>query len=100
MNIAFDYDKTISRDPFLFVSLMETFCDYGHRCYVVTGRKRDLFEGDMDWLHKQSCITGVFCTDWKAKKPYMLAQGIEIDIWIDDQPWAVTEDYDPEKERK
>jgi hypothetical protein len=37
----------------------------------------------------QERVDGIFFTSRKAKQPYMFAQGISIDIWIDDTPYFV-----------
>ena len=88
---SFDFDNTISRDPEGFLAIMELLEKRGHTCYVVTARPSDLCPEDLNFLKDKGYK--VFFTELKAKKKYMLNQGIEIDVWIDDSPGAVFNDY-------
>lgn len=88
---SFDFDNTISRDPEGFLAVMELLEKRGHICYVVTARPSDLCPEDLDFLEDKGYK--VFFTELKAKRPFMRAQGINIDVWIDDSPGAVLNDY-------
>lgn len=88
---AFDFDNTISRDPEGFLKIMHTLEMRGHVCYVVTARLSTMYPDDLNFLKDKGYR--VFFTELKAKRKYMQDQGIEIDVWVDDKPEAVYQDY-------
>lgn len=92
MNIAFDYDDTISADPKLFTRIMQTFAEAGHKVYVVTYRESAAFE-DLRWLAHLDAVTDVVFTGCQAKDRYCKTMGINIDIWIDDNPVSITHSF-------
>jgi hypothetical protein len=90
MNIGLDYDDTFTRDPEFWKNFCEMTRIAGHTIHIVTWRSRD-FIGDMydflpEWIH-------IYFTACRAKRPYMEALGIHIDVWIDDNPEAVVRNY-------
>lgn len=88
---AIDFDNTISRDPEGFLAIMHLLEMRGHVCYVVTARPSDLYPEDLNFLKDKGYR--VFFTELKAKRKFMEAQGIHIDVWIDDSPGAILNDY-------
>lgn len=88
---AFDFDNTISRDPEGFLKIMEVLELRGHVCYVVTARLSTMYPEDLNFLKDKGYR--VFFTELKAKRKFMEAQGIDIDVWVDDKPGAVLFDY-------
>ena len=97
MNIAIDYDDTISAAPEMFRMLITTMAQFGHKVYVVTYRPTDGDNSDMDWLQDEKYITDVLFTSLVAKKKYCEEFGINIDIWIDDCPQAITHSFTASK---
>lgn len=88
---SFDFDNTITRDPVGMLAMMEFLEKRGHTVYVVTARHADVAPEDLDFLRDKGYK--VFTTGLRAKRKYMLEQGIEIDVWVDDSPGAVYQDY-------
>ena len=85
--IAMDYDETYTTDPELWQSLIEAATSRGHIVYIVTARHRHELTGMAD--------TGcpVFATGRCAKEAFMLGEGVEVDIWIDDDPAHILADH-------
>jgi hypothetical protein len=96
VNIAIDYDKTISRDPLLFMQLIELCVMGGHTVYIVSGRKEDYQPEDMEWLRNSHLVSDVLITNWESKAAYCAANGYMIDVWIDDNPEAIIYAWDGE----
>lgn len=88
---SFDFDNTITRDPEGSLEMMKFLEKRGHTVYVCTARPSDLFPEDLNFLRELGYK--VFCTNLKAKRPYMRSQGIEVDVWIDDSPGSVVNDF-------
>lgn len=95
--IGLDYDGTITRDSDMWHAVMLLMQSYGHEVHIVTMRhgvesliggapmERRFLE-DADGVH----FTGNAETgDRDAKRPHMDAKGIEVHVWIDDNPKAV-----------
>lgn len=91
MNIALDYDDTYTADPELWDDFCRMASDRGHHVYVVTCRPEKLSPLKED-LYVPMYSEDVFCTNHKAKRPFMEEEGINIDIWIDDSPEYIVED--------
>lgn len=91
MNLSIDFDDTYTRDPDTWDKVIEIFRSAGHKVYCVTWRS-DTFENKAEvgsmLNHK---VDAIFFTGQQAKKEYMYAQGIVINVWIDDMPFAVEE---------
>ena len=87
MNIGLDYDDTITRDPAMWLSVISTMQNAGHKVYIVTWRtKEECAEIPRDVL---LMVDGTHPTSRKAKEKYMYNQGVRIDVWIDDNPSAI-----------
>ena len=81
LNIALDYDSTYTASRDLWDTFIESALRQGHNVMIVTMRSE----------HDPVVIDHgipIYYTDLKAKKKYMKAQGIKVDIVIDDKPEA------------
>lgn len=88
---SFDYDNTISRDPHGFRVMMKYMQDRGHTVYVVTARREHIHPEDFHEIEKEF---RVIKTRHIAKEFYMReVEGIEVDVWIDDCPDAILNNY-------
>ena len=90
--IAFDFDQTISDHPHLFTSVMEVFEHFNWHVIVVTYRKSHVAPEDLDFL-KEKCYK-VYFTGHKGKAEFMREEGIEVDIWVDDEPETIVRSWD------
>jgi hypothetical protein len=91
MNIMIDYDATYTADISLWRMVIPMFLDHGHKVYLVTSRGRDTpveLVNDFTPLN----IPIIYCT-YRAKKKVCEAQGIKIDIWIDDDPYYIVHGF-------
>lgn len=91
MNVAIDYDYTYTLDPQLWDDIIKIMQAAGHQVYCVTARRHWESKEVLDTIGK---LVPVYFTERKAKKPFMLQQGIIIDVWIDDTPEAIILDHD------
>ena len=91
MLIALDYDGTYTADPYLWDIFVEAATIKGHTIYCVTMRtEEEAKEIPKVLLDKVLLI----CTNRMAKEPILISQGINIDIWIDDNPnWIYTDSF-------
>lgn len=88
MNIGLDYDDTYTRDPYAWEAFITLMKKRGHNVYIVTWR--DVYEAKevLDTM-LDSDIEGIYATNRKAKQRFMLDHNICIDVWIDDNPFAI-----------
>ena len=84
MLIALDYDGTFTEDPTLWVSFIAMAQAHGHDVIGVTMRYE--FEKNTMLKSYASLLDRVIFTGRLAKKPFLEAEGIKVDIWIDDRP--------------
>jgi hypothetical protein len=86
LQIGIDLDDTITANTDMFKEIIAVFKKYGCDVWIVTARDKDYhceisreFEKIVDGI--------IFCSN-KAKQDV-----VEIDIWIDDFPLAITHDF-------
>ena len=91
LNIALDYDGTYTAAPDLFGMLVAHAVSLGHRVYVVTMRTEREGEGVRKTVGHQ--VHKVICTSRQGKQAFCDRAGIRIDIWIDDMPRTIVEDW-------
>lgn len=96
MRIALDYDKTYTADPNAWRNIINFLIGNNRATiHIVTSRDdRDTVE-DTEWF-KAGNIPVVYC-DYKAKRQVCEERGIQIDIWIDDNPYFIDHSF-PEVE--
>ena len=85
MIIALDYDDTYDRDPYLWNHLIGLAAARGHSVVIVTQRY------EHEPIHLVDLDVPIFYTGRQAKVGYMAALGIEVDVWIDDDPLALVD---------
>ena len=96
--VALDYHNTYSADPkfwdtFIYMCWMrkwDVYCITHH-----TGEKQN--EKLMDSIGKILPTDKIIFTMGKAKLDYVKSLGIEIDIWIDNNPIHIIQDPDTEQ---
>lgn len=86
MNIAIDYDDTYTKDPHLWDRFIRDAKENGHRVWIVTCR-RDTDENREDLGKPSDCV--VFFTSLSPKHAYMAKMGLNVDVWIDDDPACI-----------
>lgn len=92
MNIGMDYDDTYTRHPAMWDKVFKIMREAGHKIYIVTWRT--MSECVPLYQHLDGKVHGIFPTARKAKARFMEQQGIFIDVWIDDNPLAITKDME------
>jgi len=90
MRIALDFDATYTLDPRMWEEFISLSVQHGHTIILATYR-HEVHDAHplIDELKK---IIPVYFTDGKAKKPFLEALGIVVDVWIDDRPMTIVED--------
>jgi 5'(3')-deoxyribonucleotidase len=93
MNIAIDFDDTLTADA----KLWRLFCEYaeelGHKVFVVTCRRDtpDNRETVKEWLRMHLIDLHVVYTNLRSKQTVCEERGMRIDVWIDDHPLSILE---------
>lgn len=90
--VAVDFDETISDNVGGWLAVMATLERFGYQVIVVTYRKPDAWPEDLDFLKDKGYK--VYFTGQRAKKKFMSDLGIDVAIWIDDEPQSIDMDYD------
>jgi hypothetical protein len=88
MNIAIDFDNTLTADAILWMDFLRSARNLDHNCYCVTARS-DTEENRSEieeWMYDNDITLPVFYTSLRSKTEYMKDRGIKVDIWIDDDP--------------
>ena len=91
MTIGLDFDGTISEDPVTWYNICKLLKEAGHKVYIVTMRYPEEVVEDYTHHRFDSVVEDIIYTHRKAKRPYVENLGINIGIWIDDNPRAVNE---------
>lgn len=95
MVIAIDYDDTISINNEMWVEIINVFQSYGHKVVCVTYRQPDCDPHELEWLEQHD--VEVFFTSQTSKSEFMERCGLEIGIWIDDDPLCVSHSFLPKE---
>lgn len=91
MRIALDFDGTFTLDPVFWNSFIRTSVLAGHDVIIVTMRHNgDEAVKPLAQVQHLPASKFIF-TGRRAKKPFVEACGVTIDIWIDDNPHFVME---------
>lgn len=91
LNIGLDFDDTVTASPGEWLSLVRQMKGFGWKVYIVTWRYEHEWPEDFNFIRND--VDGIFCTGRRGKKGFMAKEGIQIDIWIDDNPLALTHTY-------
>jgi DNA-binding LacI/PurR family transcriptional regulator len=92
MILSLDYDDTYTRDPVLWDAFIYNARARGHTVLVVTMRYDVPHEADPVRKALTHKVDGFFFTGRKAKRPFMASKGVNVSVWIDDQPgWILTD---------
>lgn len=97
MNISLDFDGTYTRDPDAWDQFIDLMQSQGHNVYLVTMRYRS--EANVVYERLQKRVDGIFCTGRRAKRSFMYEAGIDINVWIDDEPSFILMDAAPAAQR-
>lgn len=91
MNIAIDFDDTLTASPDLWVCFVNKCTELGHRVYCVTSRRdtEENCEVVNEWLDTYGIQMHVIFTSLRSKLDVMRERDIKIDIWIDDRPETI-----------
>ena len=91
MIVALDFDETYNLCPDVWDEVTEVLRSHGHNVILATYRHREL---DYDPLFERLAEKGInlYCTDGKAKRPFLEEQGIAVAVWIDDNPKSIMYD--------
>lgn len=96
MNISIDFDDTYTRDPKMWNVVIAQMQSAGHKVYCVTARSPDQSLEVYSTLGRMVGADNCYFTSLQSKKNYMFSKGIYINVWIDDNPDAITRGFDIE----
>lgn len=89
MLIALDYDGTYTVDPALWDGFITAARMRGHEVHLVTMR------AESEPVRLGAHVDRVHYTDRKAKRQYMQARRLSVQVWIDDMPDFIVGDAAP-----
>lgn len=92
-NIAVDYDDTFTIDPAMWRRIIADMQASGHAVYCVSAR-RSTIESRVEVQSAMPDGVPVYLAYDMSKRAFMLALGIDIDVWIDDTPEAIPSELD------
>ncbi len=84
--IGLDFDDTVTLNPAMFKEMIEVFKRHDFEVYIVTARSQNQWCALLREFAE--LVENVIFTDCRAK-----CDIVEIDIWIDDFPLAITHDF-------
>jgi len=91
LTIAVDFDDTFTADPVLWSKFVQHAKQLGHNPIVVTARRNTA--ENMDLINEQlshfDCHMRIYFSNLGSKVECMEKRGINVDIWIDDAPYAL-----------
>lgn len=88
--VAVDFDETISDNEEGWVRVLALLERIGYHVVICTWRTPTTYPEDLQFLVDKGYA--VFYTSLQCKKEYMASQGIDVAIWIDDNPFAILND--------
>lgn len=94
VNFCLDWDGTYTADPELWLAWIVNAHARGHRVYVITMRYPSEVPDNAHTHALAALGVHIVATSRLAKRPFARAMGIDIHIWIDDNPEAVLMDAD------
>jgi hypothetical protein len=83
MIISLDYDDTFTKDVDFWLEFVKNAQTRGHIVYCITFRYIEECD-DLD--PRLTALVKIIPTGRKAKRTFASTQGINVDVWIDDQP--------------
>lgn len=88
MRLALDFDATYTLQPVFWDEFIELAERAGNEVILATYRH------EVHDAHPliDALQIPVYFTDGKAKKPFLEALGVVVDVWIDDRPMTIIED--------
>jgi hypothetical protein len=86
MRIALDYDGTFTEDRGFWTEFISRAQDRGHTIHIVTFRTKGIDDIPEEQELKSWMDVETVYTDRNAKRRFCDEQGLQIDVWIDDQP--------------
>lgn len=89
MNIGLDWDGTVTRDEIAFLAMVHQFRKRGHKVYITTMRYHSELE---ELAGVAKLVDGIIASGRRSKRAACAEHGIVIDVWIDDNPYAVEKD--------
>ncbi|AUR90169.1 HAD-like domain protein [Vibrio phage 1.139.A._10N.261.48.C6] len=90
-----DFDDTITSDTRLWAIIIKEMIKHGHKVSIITYRSPESQSSNIDidqFLRRVPYGVTAYYTDRKSKYGYALKHELNIDIWIDDQPFFVCYD--------
>lgn len=95
--ISVDYDGTFSRKPRILRSFIEDALLDGCTVLCISARV-DRLESRKEIQNAMPDGVMVYLTNHNPKKEWIERRGIKVDIWIEDNPRAIFESDNPEKQ--
>lgn len=88
MRIGIDFDETLTKDPVLWSEFIQMSGSRGHDVVCVTARRLTEENAEFlnEWMSENGIDIPIYFTRLSSKVEYMKKLGMDVDIWIDDDP--------------
>ncbi len=88
MLIAIDFDETLTMDAELWRNFIASAMFLQHQVVCVTARRDtdDNRDAISEWMESHGIALRVYFTGLGSKVEFMKARGLDVKIWIDDDP--------------
>ena len=95
LTIAIDYDNTFNADEVLWASFIRIAIERGHFPCIVTARMKTQSNQDEigNSLRQHGSDVPVLFTEQASKLLAVHSMGMQVDIWIDDNPKALVDGH-------
>lgn len=100
MVLALDYDDTFTRDPVTWLSVIRVLRAAGHQVLVVTLRSTKRIDAEPVITALLDHTDAIYFTSGRGKAQHMFALGLNVHVWIDDNPSTILlkDHHDRQKE--
>lgn len=86
--IAIDYDDTFTADPEAWSLVIATLQRRGHKVVCISARFEEPGNRSEIMTAMPQGVDVLLCYGW-PKRAFAKANGVDVDIWIDDLPEAI-----------
>lgn len=85
--VSIDYDETFNLNPILFLKIIDLFKKSGFKVICCTFRSESERDEGFDILENNN--VKCYFTNQVSKNEYLKSKGINVGIWIDDDPYSI-----------
>lgn len=85
--VSIDFDETFTTDPIAWLKVIDILKKSGFNVICCTARFPHEYPEDLEILERNGIE--IYFASRNSKKEYLESKGVNVDIWIDDNPFSV-----------